>query len=73
MKHLFINEDELDDILPRIYDRCKEINASVEMNPSENTINIVSEKEVTVVVLSVIELSNGYAVEDAILNKDRSC
>lgn len=72
MKHLFINEDELDDILPRIYEKCKEINASVEMNPSEHTINIIGENGETVVMLSVIELSNGYAVEDAILNKDRS-
>lgn len=72
MKHLFINEDELDDILPRIYEKCKEINASVEMNPSEHTINIISEKGETIVALSVIELANGYAVEDAILNERRS-
>jgi hypothetical protein len=72
MKHLFINEDELDDILPRIYEKCKEINASVEMNPSEHTINIISEKRVTLVTISVIELSNGYAVEDVILNQVKS-
>jgi hypothetical protein len=42
------------------------------MNPSEHTINIISENGVTVVALSVIELANGYAVEDVILNKDKS-
>ena len=72
MRHLFINEDELDDILPRIYEKCRAIKASVEMSPSEHTINIISEKGETVVTLSVIEISNGYAVEDAILNKDKS-
>ena len=72
MKHLFINEDELDDILPRIYETCKKINASVCVEPTEHKISIISEQGETVVLLSVIELANGYAVEDVLLNKDKS-